>query len=69
VLEPSTAGWIVPQGILAMVAGCMAVYSALFAIGNWIYGQYTVAAVLTLVAATGAVYVTRVWARVSGGRM
>jgi solute:Na+ symporter, SSS family len=69
VLEPSTAGWIVPQGILAMVAGCMAVYSALFAIGNWIYGQYTVAAVLSLVAATGAIYVTRVWARVSGGRM
>jgi solute:Na+ symporter, SSS family len=60
-------GWIVPQGILAMVAGCLAVYSALFAIGNWIYGQYAVAAVLTVVSATGTIYVTRVWSRVSGG--
>jgi solute:Na+ symporter, SSS family len=64
----SAGGWIVPQGVLAMVAGSMAVYAALFAIGNWIYGQYTVAAALTLISAAGAVYVTRVWARVSGDR-
>src|SRR5690606_6772265 len=43
-------GWVVPQGILAMVAGCFAVYSALFAIGYWIYGRYAIAAVLTLIA-------------------
>src|SRR5690606_716780 len=30
--------WAVPRGILAMVAGCFAVYSALFAVGYWIYG-------------------------------
>jgi solute:Na+ symporter, SSS family len=59
-------GWIVPQGILAMVAGCFAVYAALFAIGNWIYGRYPLAALLTVFSAIGAVYVSRVWGRVSG---
>lgn len=59
-------GWVVPQGILAMVAGCFAVYSALFAIGYWIYGRYAAAAVLTLIAVAGAVYLARAWGRVSG---
>jgi solute:Na+ symporter, SSS family len=68
VVAGSGEGWIVPQGILAMVAGCLAVYSALFAIGNWIYGQYALAAGLSVLSAAGAVYVTRVWGRVSGGR-
>jgi solute:Na+ symporter, SSS family len=60
------AGWIVPQGILAMVAGSLAVYSALFAIGNWIYGRVPLAAGLSIVAIAGSVYVTRAWSRVSG---
>ena len=61
-------GWVVPQGILAMVAGCFAVYSALFAIGYWIYGRYAIAVVLTLIAAGGAVYLAKAWGRVSGAR-
>jgi solute:Na+ symporter, SSS family len=65
-IRGSGGGWIVPQGILAMVAGCFAVYSALFAIGNWIYGRPLPAAVLTAISALAAVYVSRVWGRVSG---
>ncbi|HSK18665.1 MAG TPA: sodium:solute symporter family protein [Longimicrobiales bacterium] len=61
-------GWVVPQGILAMVAGCFAVYSALFAIGYWIYGRYAIAALLTVVAVVGAVYLAKAWGRVSGAR-
>jgi hypothetical protein len=61
-------GWVVPQGVLAMVAGCFAVYSALFAIGYFIYGQYALAAVLGVIAVTGGVYLARVWGRVSGTR-
>jgi Na+/proline symporter len=61
-------GWVVPQGVLAMVAGCFAVYSALFAIGYFIYGQYALAAVLGVIAITGGVYLARVWGRVSGTR-
>jgi Na+/proline symporter len=61
-------GWVVPQGVLAMVAGCFAVYSALFGIGYFIYGQYALAAVLSVIAIAGAVYLARVWGRVSGTR-
>jgi Na+/proline symporter len=59
-------GWVVPQGILAMVAGCFAVYSALFGIGYWIYGRYAPAALLTVIAIAGAVYLAKAWGRVSG---
>jgi Na+/proline symporter len=50
--------WRVPQGMLCMVLGCIAVYGALFATGYWIYGQWTLASVITLVAfvASGLLY-------------
>ncbi len=41
--------WDVPNGILCMVLGCFAIYSALFATGNWIYGKYFYAGILTLI--------------------
>ncbi|MGH7464361.1 MAG: Na+:solute symporter, partial [Longimicrobiales bacterium] len=64
----TSEGWVVPQGILAMVAGCFAVYSALFGIGYWIYGRYAQAALLTVIAVAAAVYLARAWGRVSGAR-
>jgi hypothetical protein len=57
---------MVPQGILAMLAGSLAIYSALFAIGSWITGRILLAAVLTAIAVAGSIFVARVWARVSG---
>jgi len=35
--------WSVPSGILAMLVGCVLIYSVLFATGYWIYGTYTLA--------------------------
>ncbi|HUG39960.1 MAG TPA: sodium:solute symporter family protein [Longimicrobiales bacterium] len=62
-----TAGdWTVPRGILAMVAGCLAVYSALFATGYWIYGLVTPAFALTAVAVSAAYALARLWGGVSG---
>ncbi|MFH1747762.1 MAG: sodium:solute symporter family protein [Planctomycetota bacterium] len=54
-----------PLGILCMVAGCFAVYSALFGTGYWIYGEYTLAIIMTLIAlaATGALMI--LWNRVA----
>ncbi len=66
-LEAAGERWTVPQGILAMLAGCFAVYSALFAIGSWLYGRFLVATMLTAVAIAGSVYVVRVWGAVSRG--
>jgi solute:Na+ symporter, SSS family len=65
-LPDPSRGWTVPAGILAMVAGSLAVYAALFGIGNLIYGRYLLATVLLTVATAAAVYVVRVWSRVSG---
>jgi solute:Na+ symporter, SSS family len=59
-----TRPWTVPQGILAMVAGCFAVYCALFAIGYAIYGRLALAMVLAVVSATASVVLVRAWARV-----
>jgi Na+/proline symporter len=58
--------WTVPRGILAMVAGCLAVYSALFAVGYWIYGRFATAAVLTVVAVGASVALARIWGSVAG---
>ena len=41
--------WSVPSGILAMILGAILVYGCMFATGNWIYGNYTLASGLTLV--------------------
>lgn len=60
-------GWTVPAGVLAMVAGSLAIYSALFGIGNLLYGRYPLAAGLLVLSAAASIYIVRVWARVSGG--
>ena len=56
----------VPLGILCSVIGCIAVYAALFALGAWIYGQYRMASILTVVAVAGSVILLATWSRVTG---
>ncbi len=41
--------WSVPAGIIAMILGCILVYSCMFATGNFLYGNYTLAICLLLV--------------------
>lgn len=65
-LRGAGEAWQVPQGILAMLAGSIAVYAALFATGYWIYGRYGWALALTGVAGVGAFAVVRLWGTVSG---
>lgn len=58
-MEPlEDEAWRVPQGMLCMVLGVIAVYGALFATGYWIYGQWILAGIITLVAvgASGLLY-------------
>jgi hypothetical protein len=56
--------WTVPKGILAMVAGCFAVYCALFAIGYLLYGRAGLALLLAIVSAVASVVLVRAWAAV-----
>jgi Na+/proline symporter len=53
----------VPAGILCMVLGCTAVYSALFATGNWIYGKVPQAAGMTVLFILSAYGLMRAWSR------
>jgi solute:Na+ symporter, SSS family len=63
-LEASTdAAWDVPVGILCMVMGTLAVYGALFATGNWIYGNYGLATGLTLAVIVLSILLIRTWSK------
>jgi Na+/proline symporter len=56
--------WTVPAGIACMVAGCFAVYSALFAVGYWLYGNSVPAAILSVVAIVASVFLVKAWGRI-----
>jgi len=66
--EPVDEGkkWTVPSGILAMLLGCVLVYSAMFATGNWIYGHYGLAIGLTAVVVLSGWYLSRIWSQIKG---
>lgn len=57
--------WNVPMELFCMLVGCVAVYCALFATGYWIYGEYLLASLLTVVATLASVILMRTWARVN----
>lgn len=58
-----TQKWSVPSGIIAMLVGCVLVYGCLFATGNWIYGNYGLAAGLTVLVVVAAFVLIRVWSK------
>jgi Na+/proline symporter len=49
--------------LLCMAVGALAIYSALFATGLWIYSNFLPAAVLTLVAGAASYFLFRLWGR------
>jgi Na+/proline symporter len=61
-LEPlEDEAWRVPQGLLCMVLGCIAVYGALFATGYWIYGKWILASVITIVTLVSSGLLYKAW--------
>src|SRR5699024_6777796 len=53
--------WRVPQGIYRMVLGSVAIYAALFATGYWIYGNWILAAFITVVGLVASVLLYKAW--------
>lgn len=53
--------WDVPTGILCMILGTMSIYSLLFTIGNVLYGNYSSALFLGLVATISGFMLSRYW--------
>lgn len=61
-LEPlQDEAWRVPQGILCMALGCIVVYGALFATGYWIYGNWILASVITVVVLVSSGLLYKSW--------
>ncbi|MFK5981570.1 MAG: Na+:solute symporter [Flavobacteriaceae bacterium] len=59
--KETTKTWSVPSGILAMVLGCILVYSIMFATGNILYGNYTIAGGLGILIFISAFLLIRLW--------
>ncbi len=57
----SNEKWSVPSGLLAMLLGCILIYSCMFATGYWIYGETTYAISLTLIALVSGLSLAKVW--------
>jgi hypothetical protein len=57
----------IPMALLGWVAGCTAIWSALFAVGNFLYGRRTAAVLLTLVFAVSAAVVIEIVRRLWTG--
>ncbi len=57
-------GWSVPSGIIAMLLGCVLIYSCMFATGYWIYGETTLALSLTTSAIISGYLLIKVWKKI-----
>ncbi len=55
------APWQVPAGIVAMLLGCAAVYSTLFATGYVLYGRYPLAALWITIAGVSGLTLKNYW--------
>lgn len=53
--------WQVPRGILCMLLGCLSIYSALFATGYLIYGNYLPGVLLSATAVISGLILVRQW--------
>ena len=59
--KESDLRWDVPTGIICMILGCILIYSTLFAIGNVLYSNTTIAAGFLAAAIISGFLLTRFW--------
>jgi len=57
-------GWDVPTGLLCMMVGCLAVWTALFGIGYILYGKMALGVVLVVVSVVSTVVLMRLAGRI-----
>jgi solute:Na+ symporter, SSS family len=60
--------WDVPTGILCMILGCLAIYSTLFAIGNFLYQELMLAAIFSSLAVLSSFFLSRLWKKLVSER-
>ena len=57
-------GWSVPSGIIAVLLGCLMIYSIMFATGYYIYGDYQFALPLSAIAVVSAYFLVKTWKKI-----
>jgi Na+/proline symporter len=62
--EKVNNNWNVPYGLLATLLAAISIYSALFATGNWIYGDYVLGSLLSLVCLISGVGLLFTWRKI-----
>jgi Na+/proline symporter len=63
-LEKASKKWDVPGNLLNVFLGCLLVYSALFTVGFWLYGNVVPAVITTITAVAAGVGLKRNWGRI-----
>ena len=64
IVHNKNEGWNVPSGILAMLLGCVLIYSCMFSTGYWIYGETTLAISTTISAIVSGYLLIRTWSKI-----
>ncbi len=64
ILKADTNSWSVPYGILAMLVGCALIYSCLFTTGYLIYGEYTSALFVFIIAIIATFILLKIWKKI-----
>lgn len=59
-IEPSKK-WDLPQSLISVLLGCIGIYSALFSIGNFIYGKMLLGIIMAVVFAGCTYLIMRLW--------
>lgn len=62
IVQTATQGDL-PRGILCMVAGCIAVYSTVFAAGYFLYAEMRYGAVFAAIAAAAVIFLASIWGK------
>ena len=63
-IKEAEQGWTVPSGIVAMLLGCLMIYSIMFATGYFIYGDYKLALPLSVLALVSAFFLIKTWKKI-----
>ena len=53
--------WDVPTGIICMILGAISIYSILFTIGNFLYGEYSSALILFVITVVSSLLLYKYW--------
>jgi len=62
-IESEDRAWEMPLQILCVFIGCIAIYSSLFAIGSFVYGNILIGTILSVVAVLGLVFLFKSFSR------